>query len=378
MSDIGLVLEKVRGDRPLGDILAEMTQLSPDTQFAHEDVRAISQYVHRLGVRSSDLEVRPLVAFLNRLFIAPMFSPLTVADYEPKALVFGLSGVMPPETIRSILDPLVHAPGLETVRLLAQKHGESAVLDVLAAVAGRTRNDFSLEANAIGVGDRLARAWQVADAAVEGTAPAPEAVADPTPEPRRPIELRRGWKPEGAHGWAQLLVYVSSGLPYEFMLLQRMVGTPFGTAQNRSSEQVADYLTNLFLFRYAEAVGLPFLRATDGPARPYPPYVPKSTMEEISGVTPSPDIAFLRKRGSEVCDWHGRAISGYSEDVSAFRGEDVIAVVEAKVASDGGQRGRNATSCAVNSDRMRAGLGFWRWLWSKAPAGTCAVGRWPG
>ena len=271
MSDVDSILEKVRDDRPLGDVLNEITQLSSDARFTHEDVRAISQYVYRLDVRSSDLEVRPLVASLNRRLVAPMFSPLTTTDYEPKALVFGLRRFMAPETIRSILYPLVQDPALETLRQLAQSYGYNAVIDVLAAIAGRTRADFLLEVGAIGPGDRLEHAWQVVDAAVEGTTPALEAITEPPPEPRRPIELRPGWKPAGAHGWAQLHMYASAGLPYEFMLLQRMVGSPFGTAQNRSSEQVADYLTDLFLFRYAEAVALPFLRVTDGPARPYPP-----------------------------------------------------------------------------------------------------------
>ena len=67
-----------------------------------------------------------------------------------------------------------------------------------------------------------------------------------------------------------------------------------------------------------------------------PPFVNKKQMETITGVTPSPDIAFVRFMGSTRCTWEGNDYNGYRERIEDYSIDDVVAVIEAKVASDGG------------------------------------------
>lgn len=334
------LLARVSANYPLNDILAALDHVPVGIQLQQSDVMALSHYVKRLGVPSSDPSIAKLVKFVNERFVQPMFDPSVsgASRYEPKSIVFGLERFPRPETVRAVLHELLADPSYATFLRLVRRYRERTTLAIIAALVARTPGDLVLEAGGAKPREtKLQRVWALVESIVEDSAQQPLKIGEAGPEPRRPLELRQDWSPGPTlPGWRQLREYLEHGVPYELLVLQRMIATPFGRAQSASSEQVAAYLSDLFLYNHLPAIGLPFLRTMDGPQGPYPPYVSKHVMERITGVVPSPDIAFVRPVGSLQCQWLGHVVDGYLEDPLEYRQEHIVAVIESKVASDGG------------------------------------------
>lgn len=320
--DLDQIMQRVTMGVGLNDILADFAALDPAAQLTNHHVMALGIYVRRMQVPPNSPQVAGLVQVINRRFVAPMFAPgpPDPNTYEPKSVVFGLDRYPPPATVRAILEPLLTKPSLEILTQLVALHGEQAIA-VVAALVGRTPSDLYMEAGGREPAPtRLSRIWTMVDSIVQGTAAQPPRLGMLSPELRRPLELRDQWVPEPPErGWLRLQGYLREGLPYELMVEQRIVGTAFGTAQNASSEQVADYLSDLFLLRHARQVGLPFLRTIDGPSQPFPPYVTKEQMERLTGITPSPDIAFVKPLGQRTCEWQGEVYGGYLDMPDAYK-----------------------------------------------------------
>ena len=334
------LLERAAANHPLNDILAALDQVPRDVRLGQPEVMVLSHYVKRLGVSSSDPSITRLVKFINERFVQPMFDPSVsgASQYEPKAIVFGLDRFPGPETVRAVLEELLAHPSYGTFLRLVRRYKERPTLSIVAALVARTPDDLVLEAGGAQPREtKLRRIWALVESIVEDVAQEPLKIGAAGPERRRPLELREEWLPvSAARGWQQLRHYLQHGVPYELLVLQRMIATPFGRAQSASSEQVAAYLSDLFLYNHLPEIGLPFLRTMDGPEGPYPPYVTKQMMERITGVVPSPDIAFVRPVGNLQCRWLGHDLSGYLERPADYRQEHVVAVIESKVASDGG------------------------------------------
>ncbi len=268
------ILSRVSQNEQLDRVLGDFRELPEDQFLNHRDVMLLSHYVRRLEVPSSAPEVEPLVEIVNSRFIGPLLEPGEADVFEPKSVVFGLEEYLSPSwtsAIRKILKALLAEPSLQTLEELVGRFGEKDVVRVLAALVARTPTDLYLEVGGkTPRGTRLPRVWEFVDSVVQGTHKAPERIGATAPQFRRPIELLADSRPH-EEGWARLEALFSRGVPYELLILQRMVGTGFGTVQNASSELVASYLSDLFLKNYGTAIGLPFLRTDDGLSGSYPP-----------------------------------------------------------------------------------------------------------
>lgn len=174
---------------------------------------------------------------------------VTRSLFDPATMLFD-QGLMPSaRTLREALDVLASkcsSGSLSSVTATAVRnaqHANSGVVETLCALAGVTFDelgdrmpDVALPGDVKGTWSttQLNRAFAEIDSIVRCTTTS--AVADAMPT--RPVELvERVAGPSAPGGWARIEALRTSGVPYEILLAQRVVGSSWGQHRNRTSKR---------------------------------------------------------------------------------------------------------------------------------------------
>jgi hypothetical protein len=177
----------------------------------------------------------------------------TVSDLDTASSIFNPELLGPLRGYKPILDLLARKSPTRTLRGLtpeavgAAQHEDPLTMEVLCAIAGLSFRDLKER-----VGDELPNksggrwragaitaAFSVVDGIVRGTEKAEFAKGA---IPLRPIELLLNG--ESAGGWAEIEKMRCSGVPYEWLLAQRTVGSAWGSHRNRTSSKLLEVVAS--------------------------------------------------------------------------------------------------------------------------------------
>jgi len=212
-------------------------------------------------------------AALRRVARAATESALDTASaiYNPDLLG-------PLRNYKAILDLLARKSptrtlhGLTPEALGAAQHEDPLTMDVFCAIAGLSFRDLKER-----IGDEIpnkssgrwragaiATAFSVVDRIVRGTEKTEHAEGA---IPLRPVELLLNGDSSG--GWAVIEKMRVSGVPYEWLLAQRTVGSAWGSHRNRTSSKLLEVVAS-HLCAELDRVGVKYRRSTSvgGSIRP--------------------------------------------------------------------------------------------------------------
>ncbi len=177
----------------------------------------------------------------------------TESDLDTASAIYNPDLLEPLRGYKSVLDLLARKSptrtlcGLTPEAVGAAQHEDPLTMEVLCAMAGLSFRDLKER-----VGDELpnrstgrwragaiAAAFAVVDGIVRGTEKVESAEGA---IPLRPIELFLN--NESASGWAQIEEMRSSGVPYEWLLAQRTVGSAWGSHRNRTSSKMLEVVAS--------------------------------------------------------------------------------------------------------------------------------------
>lgn len=206
-------------------------------------------------------------AALRRVARAATESALDTASaiYNPDLLG-------PLRRYKSILDLLARKSptrtlsGLTSEAVGAAQHEDPLTMEVFCAIAGLSFRDLK-ERVGEALPNRSGGRWRVgaiaaAFAVVDGIVRGTESADTEGAIPLRPIELLLNSEPSG--GWAQIEKMRSSGVPYEWLLAQRTVGSAWGSHRNRTSSKLLEVVASRLCaelnrlgvrYRWSKAVG---------------------------------------------------------------------------------------------------------------------------
>jgi len=177
----------------------------------------------------------------------------TESDLDTAGAIYNPDLLDPLRSYKSILDllarksPTRSLSGLTSEAVGAAQHENPLTMEVFCAIAGLSFRDLKERA-----GDELpnrstgrwrAGAVAMAFAVVDGIVRGAETVTSGDGAiPLRPIELLL--KDESSGGWAQIERMRCSGVPYEWLLAQRTVGSAWGSHRNRTSSKLLEVVAS--------------------------------------------------------------------------------------------------------------------------------------
>lgn len=204
----------------------------------------------------------------------------TESDLDTASAIYNPDLLGPLRGYRAILDLLAHKSptrklkGLTPEALGAAQHEDPLTMEVFCAIAGLSFRDLKER-----LGDEIpnrsgsrwsaaaiAAAFSVVDRIVRGTESAELAEGA---IPLRPVELLLSGDPGG--GWAEIEQMRVSGVPYEWLLAQRTVGSAWGAHRNRTSSTLLEVVASRLCaeldrlgvrYRWSKSVG-GTIRATE-------------------------------------------------------------------------------------------------------------------
>jgi len=222
--------------------------------------------------------------------ITTLARKVATSAIDPSAVVFDIDHIDRPARYRAALDALaIRCAGGRLSSVTAEavasaRRDNPFVIEALCAVAGLAYPDLVDRCPSI-PGDPLgewgphtvAAAFAEIDAIVSG------ARTSPIPSGRyaRPVELLLS-STEAPAGWAAIESWLATGISYETLLVQRVVGGAWLAHRNSTSNKLNEGIATQVCARL-EAHGLAFRRATT-----------------IGGDTPGKDIQLLAKSAGQT------------------------------------------------------------------------------
>lgn len=177
----------------------------------------------------------------------------TESDLDTASAIYNPDLLGPLRGYRAVLDLLARKSPTRTLQGLtpeaigAAQHEDPLTMEVCCAIAGLSFRDLKER-----LGDEIpnrsgsrwragaiAAAFSVVDRIVRGTETAEFAEGA---IPLRPVELILNGDPAG--GWAEVEKMRVSGVPYEWMLAQRTVGSAWGSHRNRTSSKLLEVVAS--------------------------------------------------------------------------------------------------------------------------------------
>ncbi len=204
----------------------------------------------------------------------------TESDLDTASAIYNPDLLGPLRNYKRVLDLLARRSPTRTLQGLtpeaigAAQHEDPLTMEVLGAIAGLSFRDLK-ERLVDAIPNRsdgrwragaIAKAFSVVDAIVRGTEK-----ADLTHGaiPLRPVELLLNGEASG--GWAEIEKMRVSGVPYEWLLAQRTVGSAWGAHRNRTSSTLLEVVASRLCaeldrlgvrYRWSKSVG-GTIRATE-------------------------------------------------------------------------------------------------------------------